>query len=71
MNAAGSEPALCRFDAVPAAGVERDGGLRRMAADEVHDLLEKVPLWFSSSGGRGGRLVEGSVSEHGEEDVDA
>jgi hypothetical protein len=30
-----------------------------------------VPLWFSSTGSGGRGLVEGAVSEHGEEDVDA
>src|SRR5688572_2218245 len=32
--------------------------------------FEKVPLWLSSSCSRSGWLVEGAVSEHGEEDVD-
>lgn len=32
---------------------------------------QKVPLWIWSSRSRCGRLVEGAVSEHGEEDVDA
>lgn len=36
-----SKPSLCRLDAVPTTGVERDGGLWRMEADQVHDLLEE------------------------------
>jgi transposase len=44
----------------------------RVVVDSVHVRAKKVPLWFSSSSGRGGRgLVEGAVAEHGEEDVDA
>lgn len=41
-----SQPPLCRLDTVSATGVERDGGLRRVAADQVHDLLEQRKQWL-------------------------
>lgn len=43
----------------------------RVVLDSAHVRAKKVPLWFSSSRSRWGRLVEGAVAEHGEEDVDA
>ncbi|MFE9934286.1 transposase, partial [Streptomyces sp. NPDC005533] len=45
--------------------------LSRAVLDSAHVRAKKVPLWLWSSRSRCGRLVEGAVSEHGEEDVDA
>jgi hypothetical protein len=52
-----------------AAGMRVDAEV--LAALEKAVAEEKVPLWLSSSRSCCGGLVEGPVSEHGEQDVDA